>query len=108
VSVDLENMGVFPGATGNASYLEKNNSIEFEVEIKGVPAGTYPLWVGNELRGDIIVPTELDDNDDTLKGKLRFSDPQKDQREPLDFDPRGMLIEVYDGAETIFEVFFPG
>jgi hypothetical protein len=108
VAVDLENMGVFPGAAGNASYLEKNNSIEFEVEIKGVPAGTYTLWVGNELRGDIIVPSDSDDNDDTLKGKLRFSDPQKDQRELLDFDPRGMLIEVYDGVDIIFEVFFPG
>jgi hypothetical protein len=108
VAVDLENLGVFPGAEGDASYLEKNNSIEFEVDIKGVPAGTYPLWVGNELRGNIIVPTDSDDDDDTLKGKLRFSDPQKDQRELLDFDPRGMLIEVYDGTEPIFEVFFPG
>ncbi len=108
VAVDLDNLGVFPEAEGAASYLEKNNSTEFEVEIKGVPAGTYPLWVDSVLRGEIIVPTDSDDDDDTLKGKLRFSDPQKSERELLDFDPRGMLIEIYDGGTIIFEVFFPG
>jgi hypothetical protein len=107
VAVGLDNLGVFPAAEGAASYLEKNNSIEFEVEIKGVPEGSYPLWVGSELRGEIIVPTDSDDDDGTLKGKLRFSSPQKGERELLDFDPRGMLIEVYDGGTLIFEVFFP-
>jgi len=108
VAVGLDNLGVFPEAEGAASYLEKNNSIEFEVEIKGVPEGTYPLWVGSELRGEIIVPTDSDDDDGTFKGKLRFSNPQKSERELLDFDPRGMLIEIYDGGTLIFEVFFPG
>jgi len=112
IAVELNNTGLIPGAEGEASYLEKNNSIEFEVEIKGVPAGSYPLWVGGELRGQIIVAVDPDEDDDKLKGKLRFSDPQKDEREFLDFDPRGLLIEVYNVGgdqviDIIFEKYFP-
>jgi len=107
IAVALENLGVYPGAEGEAAYIEKNNSLEFEVEIKGVPEGSYPLWTDNELRGQIVVAADDDDDDGTLKGKLRFSDPQKDERVLLDFDPRGTLVEVYSGADIIFEVFFP-
>ena len=107
IEVALDNNGTYPEAEGEASYLEKNNSIEFEVEIKGVPAGTYPLRVSNVLRGVINVAVDPDDDDDKLKGKLRFSDPQKEQRELLDFDPRGEWVEVYNGTGVIFEVLFP-
>jgi hypothetical protein len=107
IAVELDNTGVYPAAEGEASYLEKNNSIEFEVEIKGVPMGAYPLRVDDILRGEIDVADDDDPNDDTLKGKLRFSNPQKEQRELLDFDPRGQWIEVYDDGTIIFEVEFP-
>ena len=109
ISVDLVNKNVYPDAEGKASYIEKNNSTEFDVEIKGVPAGTYPLWVGNMLRGEIVVSVDDDDDDDDgkLKGKIRFSDPQKGERELLNFEPRGKLVEVYEGSTAIFEVFFP-
>jgi len=106
IEVELDNNGSYPGAQGEASYLEKNNSVEFEVEIKGVPAGSYPLRVGDILRGEIVVALD-DDDDDTLKGKLRFSDPQKDERLLLDFDPRGKWVEVYEGDTRIFDVLFP-
>ena len=107
IEVDLHNNGEYPEAEGEASYLEKNNSVEFEVEIKGVPMGTYPLWVDYVLRGEIYVAPDDDDDDDILKGKLRFSNPQKEERELLDFEPRGELIQVYDGGTLIFDVFFP-
>jgi len=107
IEIDLDNNGAYPEAEGEASYLEKNNSIEFEVEIKGVPAGTYPLWVESVLRGAINVAIDPDDDDDKLKGKLRFSDPQKEGRELLDFDPRGKWIEVNEGGTIIFEILFP-
>ena len=107
IEVDLENTGVYPEAEGEASYLEKNNSVEFEVEIKGVPVGTYPVRVNDILRGEIDVAVDPDDDDDKLKGKLRFSNPQKEERELLDFDPRGEWVEVYEGGVVIFEVHFP-
>jgi hypothetical protein len=107
IETELTNIGIYPEAEGEASYVEKNNSVEFEVEIKGVPMGTYPLWVDPVLRGEINVAPDDDDDDDKLKGKLRFSNPQKEEREFLDFDPRGKLIEVYDGGTLIFDVYFP-
>lgn len=114
IEVDLDNTGEYPEAEGEASYLEKNNSIEFEVEIKGVPMGTYPLWIDDTDHGEIYVAPDDDDDDDKLKGKLRFSNPQKNDRELLDFDPRGMWIEVYDDGTVIFDanarifdVYFP-
>jgi hypothetical protein len=106
IEVDLRNFGVYPEGESKASYIEKNNSIEFEVEIKGVPEGSYPLRVDDDLRGNIVVAAD-DDGDDTLKGKLRFSDPQKEDREHLDFDPRGKWVEVYEGTTRIFDVLFP-
>ncbi|MFC1688688.1 hypothetical protein ACFL07_03395 [Pseudomonadota bacterium] len=106
IEVDLDNLGFYPDAEGEASYLEKNNSVEFEVEIKGVPAGTYTLDVMGQYKGDIIVAPD-DDDDDTLKGKIRFSNPQKDERELLNFDPRGQLVEVYEDSDRLFELFFP-
>ena len=107
IEVDLENTGVYPEAEGEASYLEKNNSVEFEVEIKGVPVGIYPVRVNDILRGEIDVAVDPDDDDDKLKGKLRFSNPQKEERELLEFDPRGEWVEVYEGGVVIFEVHFP-
>jgi hypothetical protein len=105
IAVELDNTSDYPAAEGEASYVDKNNSVEFEVEIKGVPIGVYPLRVSDILRGEIDVADDGDD--DSFKGKLRFSDPQKEQRELLDFDPRGQLIEVYDGENIIFDVYFP-
>ena len=107
IEVDLTNTGVYPDGEGEASYIEKNNSTEFEVEIKDVPVGSYPLRVDDFLRGEIQVVQDDDDDDDGTKGKLRFSDPQKEEREPLEFDPRGQWIEVYDGESVIFETAFP-
>jgi len=107
VEIELDNTGIYPEAEGEASYVEKNNSIEFEVEIKGVPVGTYLLRVDDVLRGEIDVAVDPDDDDDKLKGKLRFSNPQKEERELLDFDTWNKWIEVYEGATIIFEVLFP-
>jgi len=106
IEVELDKLSDYPGAEGEASYIEKNNSVEFEVEIKGVPAGSYPLRVEDILRGEIVVAVD-DDDDDTLKGKLRFSDPQKDERLLLDFDPRGKWVEVYEDSIRIFDILFP-
>lgn len=107
ITVELDNIGPYPGGEGEASYVEKNNSVEFEVEIKGVPAGSYPLRIEGTLRGQIIVAMDEGDGDDSLKGKLRFSQPQKNERELLDFDVTGQLIEVYDvGGESIEDIIF--
>jgi len=96
----LESTGFIPGAGGEVSFRIKMNSIEFEVEIENVPAGSYPVDVNGAEQGQIEV-------NPSGKGKLRFSDPQKEDWLALAFDPRGLLIEVRSGVEVILEVFFP-
>jgi hypothetical protein len=99
ISVEMDNTGVMPAAEGKATYEIKNNSVEFEVEIEDIPAGMYPLHVVNIERGQI----EVIEDDGKFKGKLKFSDPQKEGRELLNFDPRGEIVEVYGGGDIILE-----
>jgi len=96
----LESTGFQPGAEGEATFQIKMNSIEFEIDIDNVPEGSYSVDVGGVERGQIQV-------NPSGKGKLRFSDPQKEDRLALDFDPRGLLVEVRSGVDVILEVFFP-
>lgn len=101
VEIDLESTGVIEGAEGEVEYETNGDSAEFEVEIENVPAGSYDLYVGGSMEGVISV------DEDGGKGKLKFSDPQKDGRELLDFVPWGQLIEVKQGGSTILRVEFP-
>lgn len=100
ISAALDSTGVIDGAEGEADYNIKMNSTEFEVGIGNVPEGVYPVDVAGVERGVIEVGP-------SGKGNLRFSDPQKEERLALDFDPRGLLIEVRSGVDVILEVFFP-
>jgi hypothetical protein len=103
IAVDFDNTGIIGGAEGEAAFRSKNSGTEFDVEIEDVPEGLYSLAVGGVEQGQIQVVADGDDN----KGKIRFSDPQKEDRELLDFDPRGQLIEVLNGTDVVLEVFFP-
>lgn len=102
VEVDFENTGIIESAEGEVSYEAKSNSEEFEVEIKGVPVGTYGLLVAGNPEGDLVVTEEGE------KAKLKFSDPQKEDHELLDFSPWDKIIEIRNGSnQTILEVTFP-
>jgi hypothetical protein len=100
MTADLESTGVIPGAEGEAAFHIKMNSIEFEVDLSNLPEGMYTVDVAGVEQGQI-------DINPSGKGKLRFSDPQKEDRIALGFDPRGLLIEVRSGVDVILEVFFP-
>jgi hypothetical protein len=100
LSAALDNTGMIDGAEGEADYSIKMNSTEFEVGISNVPEGLYAVDVAGVEKGEIEVGP-------SGKGNLRFSDPQKEGRLALDFDPRGLLIEVRSGVDVILEVFFP-
>jgi hypothetical protein len=102
-SADLEATGLVEGASGNAQYSIKADSTEFEVEIQDVPGGTYWLDIDGIGRGEVEMPT----SQGHPKGRFRFSDPQKEDRLPLDFDPRGLLVEVRNTEGVVLEVFFP-
>ena len=99
--LDLVNTGVIPDAEGEVEYEIHKDSAEFEVEIENVPAGSYGFFVDGEMEGEITV------DEDGGKGKLKFSDPQKDGHKPLDFIPWGKAMEVRQGDTAILQVDFP-
>ena len=103
IEVELENTGLIEDAEGEIEYDVKKNSTELEVEIEDVPAGLYGFFVAGAHKGDIEVM------DGAEKGKLRFSDPEKMGRLPLDFEPWDQFMEVRDGNDQpILNVTFPG
>lgn len=102
VEVELENTGILEGAEGSAEFESKNGFDEFEVEIKGVPTGTYGLKVGVDTVGELVVSEEGE------KAKIKFSNPQKDGQRLLDFEPWDQIIEIKDELnQTILDASFP-
>ena len=99
--ISLDNTGVIEGAEGEAEYEEEGDEREFEVEIEGVGPGSYPVHVADTERGVIVVEEGEED------GKLKFSDPEKDDALPLDFDLPGQSVKVYFDGEVILEGAFP-
>jgi len=104
IEVDLLNTGVLSEAEGEAEWEMNSHRVEFSVEIEDVPVGTYPLLVGGTEVG-VIDAFEMHDGD--VYGHIKFRDPENHGREHLDFDPRGQLIEVFQGDKVILSVEFP-
>ena len=103
IEVSLTNAGVFPQASGDAEFeIDEDGERDFDVELEDLPVGGYDLVVGGGQRGTIMVQA----TDDGNEGEIEFSDPQDDDL-LLDFDPRGQLIEIFDGGTLIFSVDFP-
>ena len=101
IEIELVNSGLLEDAEGEVEYEVKMNSRELEVEIDDVPMGSYGFYVNDVLKGSIEV------TEDGEKGKLRFSEPQKEGREALDFEPWDMPMEVRNGDGTILSETFP-
>lgn len=103
---NLAKTGVISGASGDAKFEIRDNSRrKFSVEIEDVPAGAYKLYIGGELRrtinavavvGGVEGEIEFSHGDDNPKGEL-----------PMNFEPRGQLIEIKNAAgEVIFSHLF--
>lgn len=105
IDADLDSTGVIEDAEGLAKYAIHGGKPVFEVQVAGVPEGSYPLFVDGADVGDIEVVAEEEDG--KAKGKLKFSDPEKDDTFLLDFDPRGTVVEVLQDSTVILDVLFP-
>ncbi len=100
--------GAIPGAAGDVEFESEDGETEFEVDIHGLPAGSYDLLVGGVIVGTILVDsggmgeiefsTDVDDKDD---------DGVCDHDPLLDFDPMGQPIQVAQNGVVILEVTFP-
>jgi hypothetical protein len=104
IEVDMKSTGVLPGAEGEAEWEMNSSRVEFSVEIEDVPEGNYGLEVAGIDRGTIEA-FRMHDGD--VHGRITFRDPEVPGREPLDFDPRGQMIQVLQGDQVILEVQFP-
>ena len=85
------------GGSGHARYQDYPNHMEFEVELSGLPDGTYHLYVGMRDRGELFVENGY--------GAIRFASPAEDGRHLLNFDPRGMSLEIWDEQGAVLSSF---
>jgi hypothetical protein len=102
LEMQMLDMGVLPGAEGEAEYEQDDDENEFEVEVESVPAGSYVLLVDSVVRGPIVVPTGK-----KAKGKIKFSTDPEGSETLLDFEVKGKLIEVQSAGITILSILFP-
>src|SRR6056297_579374 len=103
IEIDLVNSGLFPAGSGDAEFEQESDRVDFEVEIEDVPVGPYALFVGGVERGTIEVVDTLNGSE----GEIEFRTPFEAGKLPLDFDPRGELIEVLDAGGLAFSADFP-
>ncbi|HKL50547.1 MAG TPA: hypothetical protein VJ908_05225 [Wenzhouxiangellaceae bacterium] len=103
LELELVNEGVFADGEAGAEFEMRKNRAEFEIEVSDIPAGTYPVFIGGINQADITV--QEDDMGET-GGDLEFAFPYGGV-EPLDFDPRGQSIEIFEGATLLFSGQFP-
>ena len=104
LELEFTNTGLtgYEEAEGEVEYEVSDDEIEFEVEVEDMPAGSYDLQVGGTPLGIIEV-------NESGKGKLKFSDPEKEDRLPLppEFDPMGSTVTVSNSDGVILTVDFP-
>lgn len=94
--VSLTATELAPGGEGAARYRSRGDGrASFEVEIEGVAAGTYDLFVDGTARGTIAVST-------LGSGQVEFEAPAEDGHLALDFDPRGLQIDVSQNGSVFF------
>ena len=104
LEVDFESTGIIAGAKGEAEYEIWADETEFSVKIKDVPVGFYTVVVGGSEVGEI----EVMEHKNRLEGRIKFTDPQKEDSLELDFDPRGQDIQVLQAHDqVILQVSFP-
>jgi len=104
IEVELGNTGVFPAASGDVRLRPRGNRTDFSVEIEDVPVGNYDLRVGGDSVGTIQVKMF---QDGSIQGELEFRNPVEPGKILLDFDPRGLQIDILSGTTVVLETLFP-
>jgi hypothetical protein len=92
-----------PDAHGDAKFeIDDHGRRRFNVEIEDVAVGTYELWVGGAKRGAMRAALQSAE----VEGEIEFRDDDDNEHLPLNFDPRGQLIEVKSAAGAFFSHLF--
>jgi len=94
---DLTPTDLALGGKAEARFtLKKDGRSKFKVEVEDVPSGDYDLFVDSILRASITV------NPNTGRGEVEFDSEPKPPKLLLDFDPRGLIIDVVQGGAVYF------
>jgi hypothetical protein len=84
------------GGRAEARYRKKDGRASFHVEVEDVAPGDYDLFVDGALRGAITVAAA------TGQGQLEFDTQPDGGEQLLDFDPRGLVVDVAQGGAVFF------
>jgi len=80
-------------ASGQARYEDQPGHMELEIEVEGLPDGTYRLQIGSREISEFAVAGG--------RAELMFSSPAEDGHRLLNFDPRGVALEIHDGQGAV-------
>ena len=86
-----------------AELEQRADRVEFSVEIEDATPGDYVLRVAGVERGSVAVTTVPGGT----HGETEFRNPVEAGKLPLDFDPRGQLVEALRGGVVQFSGTFP-
>jgi hypothetical protein len=86
-----------------AELEQRADRVEFSVEIEDVTPGDYVLRVAGVERGSVAV-TMMPGG---THGETEFRNPVETGKLPLDFDPRGQLVEALHDGIVQFSGTFP-
>lgn len=103
IEIDFDNPGVIATAYGSAELERESNRVDFDVDIEDLPVGEYGLRVDGTERARI----QVIDTPSGPEGEASFRFPAESGKQPLDFDPRGALIEIVDGNTAVLTTSFP-
>ena len=79
----------------DTQFERSTTSEEFKVFVEGAEAGTYDVFIDNVRRATISVKNQPDFR---AAGEVYFRSPATVGSYPLDFDPRGVSIELRRGG----------
>jgi len=93
---DLSPTSLAGAAKAEARFrLKKNGRTTFKVELEDVTVGNYSLFVDGVMRATISVPSDGE-------GEVEFDSQASPPKILLDFDPRGLVIDVVGDAGVFF------
>ncbi|RFF26967.1 MULTISPECIES: hypothetical protein [unclassified Wenzhouxiangella] len=108
--IQLASDGVYPDGSATARLEMLGHStrgqpaMEFDIEVRNIPSGSYPVLVMGVERGQVEV-NEIGAGQ--TRGELEFRFPDAAGMMHFDFDPRGSIIEIMEGATRLFSAEFP-
>jgi len=96
-----------PDGKGVAVYVENPDYKWFYIEVDNIPAGTYGVWVGEAVEGELIVECEGEGEGQECWGRIDWHDPAEGEELFLEFDPRGKTIAIKQGIDVYLVTSFP-